>query len=217
MCVSFVLFWIKNESFIFTLSFLFILTFYLNCNLKYKIFYILSVFFLILLKYFLFNLFDFNLNLQQGNYNQLELNTIISKFSIERVWEILFYSLVGFVKNPFSFIIVISAIPFLMKFKRKNIVSLFIINFCLSLIIIFIAYALTSFTLTIQIVGGSLFHILLGKYLYFSHFYVKQLFIADTILFFSFLKNIFAMKNRIKHPHKIRTAILKLKKNSLLP
>ena len=180
ICVSFVLFWIKNESFIFTLSFLFILTFYLNCNLKYKIFYILSVFFLILLKYFLFNLFDFNLNLQQGNYNQLELNTIISKFSIERVWEILFYSLVGFVKNPFSFIIVISAIPFLMKFKRKNIVSLFIINFCLSLIIIFIAYALTSFTLTIHLktsVDRLIFEIMgfgMIIFVYFVNFFIKK-------------------------------------------
>ena len=180
LCTSFILFWIKNEAFIFTLSFLFILTFYLNCNLKYKIFYISSIFILIFLKYFLYNLFDFNPNFQQGNYDQLELKTIISKFSLERVIEILFYLLVGFVKNPFGFIISIFTIPFLIKFKKKNIVSLFIINFYLSLIIIFIAYALTSFPLTFHLktsVDRLIFEAMgfgMIIFVYFANFYIKK-------------------------------------------
>ena len=148
---SFILFWIKNEAFILTLSFLFILTFYLNFNFKKKVFYILSIIFLIYLKYTLFNLFDLNFNLQQGNYELLKLNTITEKFSLDRALEIIFYLIVGFVKNPFGFVILISSVPFLIKLEKKKVVTFFILNFYLSLFILFAAYCLTSFPLTFHL------------------------------------------------------------------
>ena len=144
---GFIIFWIKNEAFIFSLLFMFILIFCFDFKNRTKLIFISCVFFLILARYFLFKFFGLEFDLQKGNYESLNLSLALSKFTITRIFEIIFYLIVGFAKNPLIFVILFSIIFLLIKNKENKFIMFYSLNFILGIIVIFGAYILTSFPL----------------------------------------------------------------------
>ena len=135
------LIWTKQEGFIYLLNLIFSLVFFINIKINKKIIIILSCCLFYLVKIFIYNYYNFNLDLKSCCYYDFTINGIINKISFERFFLIVFFIFFVILKNPIFivglFFGVLGVISKKFLFKNFYLYSLIVTNF-ISVVIIFI-------------------------------------------------------------------------------
>ncbi len=148
MMIFFIIFWIKNEAFIFAI--LFFISILICLPKKKLLVFSLLFFLLIIIRIFLFNLFDFNLDFQSGNYKSFSVMNIFQFISPERIYIIIRYFAIATFKIPILAFILLTA--YLNFFLEKNTINkIILLNFNLNILFIFSAYLFTSFPLVFHL------------------------------------------------------------------
>ena len=147
----FILFWIKNEAFLFSIIFFISMAIFMPNK---KTTFLLGFILLILSRIFLYKFFSFDLNLQAGNYEKVDLSYLIGIITFDRILTIFKYAIFSSFKTPIIILIIISC--FLIFYLKRNfIIKLFSINLLLSLVLFFLAYLSTTFPLKFHLLTSA--------------------------------------------------------------
>lgn len=169
------LFWLKNEAMIFALILPFILLFFLP---KKKILIVMiSIFSLIITRYFLYKYFNLEVNLQSGNYDKLDIRSILDLIDFKRVYLVSKFLIFAHFKNLLSFIsLSVILLILINKIKIDRIYKFFILVTIANYLFIFSAYFFSTFPLEFHLKTSAdrLLFQSLGSYLILSFIFLKD-------------------------------------------
>tara|TARA_Y100000590_G_scaffold450299_1_gene589726 strand:- start:2812 stop:4074 length:1263 start_codon:yes stop_codon:yes gene_type:complete len=175
----FLLFWIKNEAFIFSLIFIACILFYAPQN---KIYLLIGLIFMLFFRLYLFKVFNFDLNFQSGNYEKIDTSYLNEIISVDKILTIIKYTIFASFKIPIIILVIISGI-LAFSLKKNFIYKIFTTNLFLGLLFFFLAYLSSAFPLKFhmlfsadrllfQVVGFNIILIIILM----NHFKIKKLF-----------------------------------------
>lgn len=139
--------WIKSESTVLIIIFLSPIFLFGEVNIKIKIIFLLTFIFLLLTKYYIFNLIGLSHEIQKDNYEYFEISNFFEFVNISRAMLVLkyifFYSL-----NNIIYILTIFSLCAFLKLEKKNIFIKYIfLMFLISFSFFVAAFLLSSFPL----------------------------------------------------------------------
>jgi|TARA_B100001964_G_scaffold43966_1_gene48952 hypothetical protein len=147
----FILFWIKNEAFIFSVIFFISMLLFLPHK---KINFLIGFILIILSRIFLYKIFHFDLDLQAGNYEKINLSYLGEFVTIDRILTIAKYTIFSSFKVPIIILIVVSNF-LIFSLKNNFIIKVLTANLFLSLVLFFFAYLFTTFPLSFHLITSA--------------------------------------------------------------
>ena len=147
----FILFWIKNEAFIFSIALFACMTLLKSSrNISFVVGFILIV----LLRIFLYKIFNFDLELQAGNYEKVNFSNFSELITISRILTIFKYTIFSSFKVPIIIFIILSSY-LIFNLKNNFLIKLFTANLLSCLILFFLAYLTTTFPLSFHLITSA--------------------------------------------------------------
>ncbi len=148
------LIWTKAEGFVYASIIVFSSMFFLKINRKLKLFILLSLISLFLVRILIYKFYNLNIGINSCCWNDLSINGIYTKITIERFLIIFKYFIFAVFKN---YIIILSLVTFLLtntKYKLIKNSSNHVMIILLSIGFIFSAYILSDIDLIFMLKTG---------------------------------------------------------------
>tara|TARA_B100000959_G_C14660835_1_gene492312 strand:- start:169 stop:636 length:468 start_codon:yes stop_codon:yes gene_type:complete len=119
-----------------------------------KINFLIGFILIILSRIFLYKIFHFDLDLQAGNYEKINLSYLGEFVTIDRILTIAKYTIFSSFKVPIIILIVVSNF-LIFSLKNNFIIKVLTANLFLSLVLFFFAYLFTTFPLSFHLITSA--------------------------------------------------------------